>query len=182
MSRNAFISMAVIRRLPRYYRYINDLYHSGVTQISSRDLADMMELTASQVRQDFNCFGEFGQQGCGYDVAALQGEISKILGLEEGYRVVVMGVGRLGSSLMENFGFDRRGFRLAAAFDSDPEKIGKEVAGVKISDPVDLSKICGGRACPEIAVLCVPKRAARDCAAPWEVGVKAIWNFHLRGP
>ncbi|MBR6740370.1 MAG: redox-sensing transcriptional repressor Rex [Clostridia bacterium] len=178
MSKSAFISMAVIRRLPRYYRYIHRLWLDGVTRISSRELADRMELTASQVRQDFNCFGEFGQQGCGYDVALLNTEIAKILGLNEGYRVIMMGAGRLGSSIIENFNFESRGFHLAAVFDSDPNKIGTEIDGLKINDPADLEGLCGGRECPEIGVLCVPREVARECAlALKKAGVKAIWNF-----
>ena len=125
MSRHGFVSMAVIRRLPRYYRYIHEMYLSGMTQISSRDLADCMELTPSQVRQDFNCFGDFGQQGCGYDIVKLHEAITKILGLDQGYGIVMVGVGRVGSSLLDNFGFERRGFRLLAAFDNDPAVIGQ---------------------------------------------------------
>lgn len=118
------VSTAVIRRLPRYYRHLNDLHLAGVERISSNALGESMGLTASQIRQDLSCFGEFGQQGYGYNVEKLRGEISDILGMDRGHTAVILGAGNLGRALMENFHFDRNGVRLSAAFDIAPELVG----------------------------------------------------------
>jgi redox-sensing transcriptional repressor len=178
MSRSGFISMAVIRRLPRYYRYLNEMYQNGIKQISSRELADCMELTASQVRQDFNCFGDFGQQGYGYDVESLNKEIKKILGLDAGYRIVIMGAGKIGSSLILNFGFARRGFNLVAAFDVDPAVIGTYIGDTPVYDVKDIGKVFSAQNRPDIGVLTVPRERAEEGASYLkECGVKAIWNF-----
>lgn len=171
------ISMAVIRRMPKYYRYLNDLKNEGVSKISSRKLAESMGLTASQVRQDFNCFGDFGQQGQGYDVAALHREISSILGLDEGYSVIFIGAGRLCCSLVENFGFARRGFKLLAAFDTDPAKVGREICSLPVYHVDDIGKICGRRK-PDIGILAVPRAKALEGAEYLKKAkVKAVWNF-----
>ena len=178
MSRHGFISMAVIRRLPRYYRYLHEMYLSGIKQISSRELADCMELTASQVRQDFNCFGDFGQQGCGYDVEHLHREITKILGFDQNYGLIMIGVGRIGGSLLENFDFEKRGFRLIAAFDSDPAVVGQTVGGVTVSDVSEFEQVMIGLPKPDIGILTVPTEAAAAGAELLKkCGVKAIWNF-----
>ena len=178
MSRHGFISMAVIRRLPRYYRYLHEMYLSGMKQISSRELADCMELTASQVRQDFNCFGDFGQQGCGYDVEHLHREITKILGLDQNYRLVLVGAGRIGQSLLENFGFEKRGFQLMAAFDNDPAVIGQTINGVTVSDAAQADQVLAGKPKPDIGILAVPtESAAAGAELLKKCGVKAIWNF-----
>ncbi|MBE6937410.1 MAG: redox-sensing transcriptional repressor Rex [Ruminococcaceae bacterium] len=177
MSRNSFISMAVIRRLPRYYRYLREMNDTGIKMISSRELADCMELTASQVRQDFNCFGDFGQQGCGYDIESLTASIAKILGLDENYRVVVMGAGRMGQTLMENFSFNRRGFELVAAFDTDRSKCG-EVAGVPVYHVDSIGEFFASHPKADIGVLAVPADQARKGADYLTAcGVKAIWNI-----
>ena len=178
MSRHGFISMAVIRRLPRYYRYLHEMYLSGMKQISSRELADCMELTASQVRQDFNCFGDFGQQGCGYDVEHLHREITKILGLDQNYGLVLVGAGRIGQSLLENFGFEKRGFQLMAAFDNDPAVIGQTINGVTVSDSAQADQVLAGKPKPDIGILAVPtESAAAGAELLKKCGVKAIWNF-----
>ena len=178
MSRHGFISMAVIRRLPRYYRYLHEMYLSGMKQISSRELADCMELTASQVRQDFNCFGDFGQQGCGYDVENLHREITKILGLDQNYGLVLVGAGRIGQSLLENFGFEKRGFQLMAAFDNDPAVIGQTINGVTVSDAAQADQVLAGKPKPDIGILAVPtESAAAGAELLKKCGVKAIWNF-----
>ncbi|HHX71413.1 MAG TPA: redox-sensing transcriptional repressor Rex [Clostridiales bacterium] len=175
--RRRFISMAVIRRLPRYYRYLNEMLAAGVMQISSRELADRMDLTASQVRQDFNCFGDFGQQGCGYDVAALHKEIKSIIGLDQEYKIVIMGAGRMGCSLLEHFGFERRGFNVLAAFDNNPELFGKSINGVTIHDVKKAEEVCA-TVRPDIGVLTVPASETKEaCAILKKIGVKAIWNF-----
>ena len=178
MSRHGFISMAVIRRLPRYYRYLHEMYLSGMKQISSRELADCMELTASQVRQDFNCFGDFGQQGCGYDVEHLHREITKILGLDQNYGLVLVGAGRIGQSLLENLGFEKRGFQLMAAFDNDPAVIGQTINGVTVSDAAQADQVLAGKPKPDIGILAVPtESAAAGAELLKKCGVKAIWNF-----
>lgn len=178
MSRSGFISMAVIRRLPRYYRYLNEMHQNGIKQISSRELADCMELTSSQVRQDFNCFGDFGQQGYGYDVESLNREIKKILGLDAGYRIVVMGAGKIGTSLIMNFGFEQRGFNLVGVFDVDPALIGTCIGNTLVQDVKDIAKVFSAHNRPDIGVLTVPKDRAQEGASYLkECGVKAIWNF-----
>ena len=126
------ISDAVIHRLPRYYRYLDDLYNKGVVRISSNSLGAKMDITASQIRQDLSCFGEFGQQGYGYNVAELRAEIGHILGIDSGHRIIVVGVGHLGHALLQNFDFEKVGFRIDSAFDVSPALIGTEIRGVTV--------------------------------------------------
>lgn len=171
------ISDAVIHRLPRYYRYLDDLYNKGVVRISSNSLGAKMDITASQIRQDLSCFGEFGQQGYGYNVVALRGEVAKILGMDRNYSAVLVGVGNIGRALVENFCFEQYGFTLKAAFDINPELIGKEMHGIVVHDFSTLDDILADIQ-PDVAVLCVPKAMANDVANDiCSVGVKAIWNF-----
>lgn len=171
------ISDAVIHRLPRYYRYLDDLYNKGVVRISSNSLGAKMDITASQIRQDLSCFGEFGQQGYGYNVVALRGEVAKILGMDRNYSAVLVGVGNIGRALVENFCFEQYGFTLKAAFDINPDLIGKEMHGIAVHDFSTLDDILAELQ-PDVAVLCVPKAMANDVANEiCSVGVKAIWNF-----
>lgn len=171
------ISDAVIHRLPRYYRYLDDLYNKGVVRISSNSLGAKMDITASQIRQDLSCFGEFGQQGYGYNVVALRGEVAKILGMNRNYSAVLVGVGNIGRALVENFCFEQYGFTLKAAFDINPDLIGKEMHGIVVHDFPTLDDILADIQ-PDVAVLCVPKAMANDVANEiCSVGVKAIWNF-----
>ena len=171
------VSISVIRRLPRYYRYLGMLLHSGVTRISSKELAAQMKVTASQIRQDLNCFGGFGQQGYGYNVVALRGEVAKILGMDRNYSAVLVGVGNIGRALVENFCFEQYGFTLKAAFDINPDLIGKEMHGIVVHDFSTLDNILAELQ-PDVAVLCVPRAMANDVANEiCSVGVKAIWNF-----
>ena len=171
------ISDAVIRRLPRYYRQLTDLYHRGIVRTSSHSLGQEMNITASQIRQDFSCFGEFGQQGYGYNVVALRGEVAKILGMNRNYSAVLVGVGNIGRALVENFCFEQYGFTLKAAFDINPDLIGKEMHGIVVHDFSTLDDILADIQ-PDVAVLCVPKAMANDVANEiCSVGVKAIWNF-----
>ena len=171
------ISDAVIHRLPRYYRYLDDLYNKGVVRISSNSLGAKMDITASQIRQDLSCFGEFGQQGYGYNVVALRGEVAKILGMDRNYSAVLVGVGNIGRALVENFCFEQYGFTLKAAFDINPDLIGKEMHGIVVHDFSTLDDILAELK-PDVAVLCVPKAMANDVANEiCSVGVKAIWNF-----
>ena len=126
------ISDAVVRRLPRYYRYLDDLHSKGIVRISSSLLGERMGITASQIRQDLSCFGEFGQQGYGYNVESLRDEIAEILGMNQGHTAIILGAGNLGRALIHNFQFSQNGFRLTAAFDTDPAIVGKSIAGVPV--------------------------------------------------
>ena len=171
------ISDAVVRRLPRYYRYLDDLHSKGIVRISSSLLGERMGITASQIRQDLSCFGEFGQQGYGYNVVALRGEVAKILGMDRNYTAVLVGVGNIGRALVENFCFEQYGFTLKAAFDINPDLVGKEMHGIVVHDFSTLDDILADIQ-PDVAVLCVPKAMANDVANEiCSVGVKAIWNF-----
>lgn len=171
------VSGAVIRRLPRYYRHLNELYLSGVVRISSSALGKTMCLTASQIRQDLSCFGEFGQQGYGYNVEKLRGEISDILGMNSGKTAIVLGAGNLGRALIENFHFDRSGFTLAAAFDVSPRIVGTEMSGIHIYHIDQLEKYLADHPA-SVGVLTVPRAAAAETAERLAAaGVKGIWNF-----
>ena len=128
------VSNNVIRRMPRYLRKLDDLNAAGIERISSGELGRQMGLTPSQIRQDFSCFGEFGQQGYGYNVVALRGEVAKILGMDRNYSAVLVGVGNIGRALVENFCFEQYGFTLKAAFDIKPDLIGKEMHGIAVHD------------------------------------------------
>ena len=171
------VSSAVIRRLPRYYRHLNDLYLAGVERISSNALGRSMGLTASQIRQDLSCFGEFGQQGYGYNVEELRAEIGHILGVDNHHRIIVVGVGNLGHALMQNFHFSDIGFTLEAAFDISPQLIGTQVAGVPVLDLADLDQYILENK-PDVAVLTVPQSVAQSTADHLvSLGVRGFWNF-----
>lgn len=180
------VSLPVIKRLPKYYRYLTNLSADGKDKISSSELAHMMGTTASQVRQDFNCFGGFGQQGYGYNVENLRASIREILKLDNNHTAVLIGAGNLGRALMTNFKFDQSGFQLTAAFDVRPELCGGHVAGVPVLDMQELESYVE-RHQPDIAILTLPRQAARDVAdklCSW--GIRGIWNFtgadlHLDG-
>ena len=173
------VSNNVIRRMPRYLRKLDDLNAAGIERISSGELGRQMGLTPSQIRQDFSCFGEFGQQGYGYNVVALRGEVAKILGMNRNYSAVLVGVGNIGRALVENFCFEQYGFTLKAAFDINPDLIGKEMHGIVVHDFSTLDDILADIQ-PDVAVLCVPKAMANDVANEiCSVGVKAIWNFTI---
>ena len=171
------VSSAVIRRLPRYYRHLNDLYQSGVERISSSALGSSLGLTASQIRQDLSCFGEFGQQGYGYNVASLRGEVADILGMNRGHTAVILGVGNLGRALMENFHFEHSGVTLTAAFDVAPDVVGRAISGVQVHH-VDRLEEFLARQPASIGVLTVPRAAAGRIADRLvRAGVRGIWNF-----
>ena len=166
------ISDAVIHRLPRYYRYLDDLYNKGVVRISSNSLGAKMDITASQIRQDLSCFGEFGQQGYGYNVAELRAEIGHILGIDSGHRIIVIGVGHLGHALLQNFDFDKVGFRIDSAFDVSPALIGTEIRGVSVLEEYVANYH------PNVAVLTVPQNVAQPLADRLiGLGVRGFWNF-----
>lgn len=171
------VSNAVIRRLPRYYRHLTDLSKAGVLRISSSALGTAMNLTASQIRQDLSCFGEFGQQGYGYNVESLRNEVAEILGMSRGHTAVILGVGNLGRALIENFSFQRCGFQLTAAFDVDPELIGHEISGIRIHSADELEAYLREEPA-SVGVLTVPKSAADTMARRLiQSGVKGLWNF-----
>lgn len=171
------VSNNVIRRLPRYLRKLDELSESGIDKISSRQLGDLLGLTSSQVRQDFNCFGEFGQQGYGYNVAALRAQIAGIMGMERGFTAILVGVGNIGRAMMENFCFADWGVNLAAAFDIKPALIGTEYNGVHIYGMDELESYLAEHE-TDIAVLTVPKTAAIPVTERLtKSGIDAIWNF-----
>ena len=174
------VSSAVIRRLPRYYRHLMDLHSAEIERISSSALGKAMGLTASQIRQDLSCFGEFGQQGYGYNVEKLRGEIAEILGMNESHTAIVLGAGNLGRALIENFHFERSGFALVAAFDVAPELVGTSLDGVPIY-PVDQLEAYLENHPVSVGVLTVPFDVADDMANRLARGaVKGIWNFTNR--
>lgn len=171
------VSSAVIRRLPRYYRHLNDLHMAGVERISSKALGESMGLTASQIRQDLSCFGEFGQQGYGYNVDSLRGEIADILGVNRGHAAIILGVGNLGRALLENFHFEHSGFTLTAAFDVDPAIVGQTQCGIPVYHASQLEAYLKEHP-TAIGVLTVPRSAADSIAGQLvRGGVKGIWNF-----
>ncbi|MCI9263105.1 MAG: redox-sensing transcriptional repressor Rex [Oscillospiraceae bacterium] len=171
------VSNAVIRRLPRYYRHLTDLTKAGVLRISSSALGESMNLTASQIRQDLSCFGEFGQQGYGYNVESLRKEVAEILGMTRKHTAVILGVGNLGRALIENFHFDRYGVGLTAAFDVDPELIGREISGVQVYSADELERYLQENP-TSIGVLTVPQSVASEMADRLlQNGTKGIWNF-----
>ena len=171
------ISRAVIRRLPRYYRYLGELLENGVERISSNDLSKRMKVTASQIRQDLNNFGGFGQQGYGYNVKYLYTEIGKILGLEEDHNIIIIGAGNLGQALANNAAFENRGFILKGIFDVNPRLQGVSIRGVPIRMMDDLKAFVQNNNI-DIAVLTIPKEKAIEVANMLvDNGVRAIWNF-----
>lgn len=171
------ISQAVIGRLPRYFRYLGELKDNGVERISSNDLSKLMKVTASQIRQDLNNFGGFGQQGYGYNVNYLYTEISKILGLDLEHRIVVIGAGNLGRALLNYESFKRRGFIFMGIFDENPDLVGKKVGDIEVRSMDDLKDYIQEHKI-DVAVLTIPKRAAKSVSETLiEDGIKAIWNF-----
>ena len=174
---NSGISSSVIKRLPRYYRFLGELKAQGMTRISSRELSERMGITASQIRQDLNCFGGFGQQGYGYNIELLQQEIAKILGLDTPKTAVLIGMGNMGKAVTLHMNFDNKGFRVIGLFDSKESLVGQMVKNLPIRSINDLDEFCRENR-PEIAILCIPKEAARDVARQLiNLGVKGFWNF-----
>ena len=171
------ISDAVVRRLPRYYRYLDDLHSKGIVRISSSLLGERMGITASQIRQDLSCFGEFGQQGYGYNVEYLYQEIGRILGLDKTHHLIIVGAGNLGQALANYMNFERRGFIFTGVFDNNPALYGRKIRGIEVrpmeevADFVEQNNV-------DIAVLTIPKNSAEEVAERLvSVGIKAIWNF-----
>ena len=174
------ISQAVIRRMPRYYRYLGELLDEGVERISSNELSSRMQVTASQIRQDLNNFGGFGQQGYGYNVKYLYEEIGKILGLNEKHNIIVIGAGNLGQALANYVKFEKRGFKVVGIFDINPVLKGISIRGNEIRMMNELPEFLRENDV-QIATLTLPKAYAEETANLLvENGIKAIWNFaHL---
>jgi len=171
------ISQAVVRRMPRYYRYLGELLEKGVERVSSNELSKIMKVTASQIRQDLNNFGGFGQQGYGYNVRYLYDEIGKILGLTETYNIIIIGAGNLGQAIANYGRFDKLGFKTIALFDISPDLIGQNVRGIQIYSLDDLEDFCKSHQV-DIAALTMPKQGADNTAQRLvELGIRAIWNF-----
>ncbi|MBK6087134.1 redox-sensing transcriptional repressor Rex [Ruminococcus difficilis] len=171
------VSIQVIRRLPRYYRYLSELDSEGIEKISSTKLAVMMNSTASQIRQDLNCFGGFGQQGYGYSVAGLRTEIGKILGLEQQHNMILIGAGNLGKAIATHLSFEKLGFKLTAIFEKDEKLIGTSLRGIevmsddKIEDYVKENQI-------DTAILTMPKEAVEKIIDKlYACGIRSYWNF-----
>ena len=171
------ISQAVIRRMPRYYRYLGELLEEGVERISSNDLSRRMRVTASQIRQDLNNFGGFGQQGYGYNVQYLYDEIGKILGQNERHNIIVIGAGNLGQAITNYVKFEKFGFMITALFDVNPKLKGQTVRGIPIYLMEDLDEYCKDQRV-DIAALTLPKEKADETAQHLvKLGIHAIWNF-----
>ena len=171
------VSNNVIRRMPRYLRKLDELMASGVSRISSFELGQQLGLTPSQIRQDFSCFGEFGQQGYGYNVSALRDQIAGILGMDRGFSAIMIGVGNIGHALMDNFCFSEWGVKLVSAFDIKPEVIGTVFNGVPVRGMDELADFLKGNHV-DLAVLAVPKESAIPVTQILtENGIEAIWNF-----
>ena len=171
-------SLPVIKRLPKYYRYLSNLQADGRDKISSSELARMMGTTASQVRQDFNCFGGFGQQGIGYKVDVLRAEIGKLLfGDGEKLPTILIGCGRLGKAVSRFITTDTNGYKLIAAFDVAENEVGKEISGIRIRHIDELETFCEENK-PKVAVLCVPRDGAQQVSGRLvDLGIEGFWNF-----
>ncbi|MEG2337845.1 MAG: redox-sensing transcriptional repressor Rex [Clostridium sp.] len=177
MGKSTVISMAVVRRLPRYRRYLSDLLENGIDRISSKELSERMGLTASQIRQDFNCFGDFGQQGYGYNVRELYAEIARIIGLNKAYNTVIVGAGNIGQAIANYSSFSKLGFNLMAIFDVNPKLIGLKFRDIDIRDVDNLDEFLQHNKV-DIGIICVPKIQAQRTADIFQNrGVRAIWNF-----
>ena len=171
------ISDAVIRRLPRYYRQLTDLCARGIVRISSHSLGQEMNITASQIRQDFSCFGEFGQQRYGNNVEELRAEIGHILGVDNNHHLIIIGVGNLGHALLQNFQFPQAGFTVDAAFDLSPSVVGTTVNNVPIYSMNDLDSFIREHSV-DVVVLTIPQSVAQDTANHLiDLGIRGFWNF-----
>ncbi len=172
-----YVSEAVIKRLPAYYRHLKELEKEGVGQISSQGLGERMRLTASQIRQDINCFGGFGRQGYGYSVTGLREHIGRILGLDHLHRMMIVGGGNIGRAVALSDSFPANGFEAVAIFDSDPAKIGMAVGSLVVQDVAGMKRYIQENTV-DIAVLAVPASCAQEIAdALCSDGVRGFWNF-----
>lgn len=177
MAEEKKISMAVIRRLPRYFRYLSDLMKLNIKRVSSKELSERMHITASQIRQDLNCFGGFGQQGYGYNVESLYEEISKILGTDHRFSCIILGAGNMGNALANYENFQKRGFDILAIFDIDENKVGKKINGIDVLHVNELPRFASENKI-DIAMLTVPNKKVNEAAREvTSLGIKGIWNF-----
>lgn len=171
------ISQAVVARLPRYLRYLGELRDDGTERVSSQELSDIMQVTASQIRQDLNTFGGFGQQGYGYNVDYLYDEIGKILGLNREHYLIIVGAGHLGQALVNYSNFERRGFLFKGLFDQDPRVCGQVIRGITVRPMEEMADFIRDNNI-DIAVLAIPKTSAEEVAGQLaDCGIKGIWNF-----
>ncbi|EHI97337.1 Redox-sensing transcriptional repressor rex [Clostridium sp. DL-VIII] len=177
MEKNKNISMAVIKRLPKYHRYLEELMRNDVDRISSKELGEKIGFTASQIRQDLNCFGDFGQQGYGYNVKELYNEVSSILGLNRGYEAALIGAGNIGQAVSNYSRFENLGFKITAIFDANPKLIGMKIRNVEIMDIDEMSSVLSSRRI-DIGIICVPRKNAQTVADELiKGGIRGIWNF-----
>ena len=177
MSKSDSISMSVIRRLPRYYRFLSELNDQNIDKISSTKLAQIMNVTASQVRQDLNCFGGFGQQGYGYSVSQLKEEIKNILGLNNDYKAILIGAGNLGKAVAMHMNFEKLGFELIACFDNNEQKVGSKLNGITVKNESELDDFCNKNYI-DTAFLCIPRVCVENVLDKlYSHGIKNYWNF-----
>lgn len=177
MSKHGPVSTSVIKRMPRYYRFLGELLQQNIVRISSRELSERMDLTASQIRQDLNCFGGFGQQGYGYNVDELHIEIGKILGVDKSFKTILIGAGNLGKAIAVHINFETRGCKLVGIFDSNENIVGESIGNVAVMSITGLEDFCKS-VNPDVAVLCIPKTAAQGIADKLvKLGVHAFWNY-----
>lgn len=177
MSKSDSISMSVIRRLPRYYRFLSELNDQKVDRISSTKLAKIMNVTASQVRQDLNCFGGFGQQGYGYSVSQLKDEIKNILGLNNDYKAILIGAGNLGKAVAMHMNFEKLGFELIACFDNNEKKVGHKLNDIYVKSETELEEFCKQNHV-DSAFLCIPRVCVENVLDKlYSLGIKNYWNF-----
>lgn len=177
MKNNNPVAVPVIKRLPRYHRYLEELKNMGVVRISSKELSLRMGLTASQIRQDLNCFGGFGQQGYGYNIEQLYNEIGQILGINNRSKAIMIGAGNLGHAIATHLHFENRGFDLVGIFDNNEKIIGTTVGGRVVLSSDDLDEFCE-REKPAVAILCIPgEYAAENADKLVSLGIKGFWNF-----
>ncbi len=177
MKKNEQVSIPVIKRLPRYHRHLEELKDAGIVRISSKELSARMGFTASQIRQDLNCFGGFGQQGYGYNIEQLYNEIGEILGLTNKSKAILIGAGNLGHAIATHLKFENRGFDLIGIFDSNPELFGKTIGKNTVISSEKLEEFCKEYS-PVVAILCVPGEVAASLSEKLiELGIKGFWNF-----
>ncbi len=177
MKKNSYISLPVIKRLPRYYRFLGILKKNGTEKISSNELSRQMGLTASQIRQDLNCFGGFGQQGYGYNIEQLYAEIGNILGVNNKIPTILIGAGNLGKAIATHMEFSERGFDLIGVFDRNEALAGQMIKGLPIRHISGLYNFCKDNS-PAVAVLCIPEESAKEIVEQLvKLNIKGIWNF-----
>lgn len=177
MAQRNRVSLAVVKRLPKYYRYLGMIADKGIIRVSSQELSNITGLTASQIRQDLNHFGGFGQQGYGYNVEELKNEIEKIIGIDKSYKAIIIGVGNIGRAILSYRGFQNSGFNIVGLFDHAEDLVGKTITGLKVKDISDLESFMKEEEA-DIAVIAIPASEAQQvCEILVDGGIKGIWNF-----